>query len=251
MLDLLLDLGADINRPFDPHLRNPSSDGTPCEWDRTLGVLNSAAALGDTALFDHLVARGADPARSIALHHACRCRDDDPHRAAAMIAHLVAAHNFDVNADDGCGGLRVFGGAGGHRLDAGPPLVWAVLEFNEAAVHELLRLGADPRSTGAGAPLRLAVGNALFAGFLPAVRPLLAAGADATEGLVAAIGLREPEDEAENLEAVRLCLEYGADPVAAETADAAWVEDERDDEDGYRGMSIQKKQLLETYKFCR
>lgn len=248
MLDLVLDLGADINEPFDNHLRNPESDGTRCDWDHTLGVLNNAAATGDTALFDHLVARGADPSKSIALHHACRGPQEGPD-TVAMITHLVERYHFDINADDSAGGLRVFGGLG-HRVDVGPPLVWAVLNWNEPAVRELLRRGADPKAAG-GAPLRLATGGLAFSGFLPAVEPLLAAGADATQGLITAVTLREPEDEEDNLKAIKLCLEYGADPVEAEKADAADVAEEQGEEDGYSGMSSQKKSILEDYKYKR
>lgn len=101
MLDWLLDQGADLNRPSDPSL--PGRQYFQGDNDLTLGVLNNAAASGDTELFDYLISRGDDPARSIALHHACRC--SDPEKTVAMISHLVEKYHFDVNAHDNITGI--------------------------------------------------------------------------------------------------------------------------------------------------
>jgi hypothetical protein len=55
-------------------------------------VLNRAGAYGDTDLFDHLVARGAKPSHSIALHHTASSE-----RAISMIAHLIDKYHFNIN----------------------------------------------------------------------------------------------------------------------------------------------------------
>jgi hypothetical protein len=67
--------------------RVSSAHRRPQIYDKTLGVLNNAATLGDIDLFDYLVSRGADPSKSIALHAAARC--PDPVKTKAMILHLV------------------------------------------------------------------------------------------------------------------------------------------------------------------
>ncbi|CAJ2512183.1 Uu.00g051980.m01.CDS01 [Anthostomella pinea] len=251
ILDFLLDKGADISKPS-----NRTSGRTKLrggERDHTLGVLNNAAALGDAALFDHLVSRGADPSKSIALHHAARCQDAA--KTTAMIAHLVDRHHFDVNASDGCGGLRDFFG---DVPDIGSPLNFAVVFKNLAAVEALLERGADTEgklavagggASGAAAdqdqedghrryPVATAIGDGYtFRGFVEALRPLLEAGADATVGLRCAV-------DRNNLDAARLLLDFGGDPKLVKEMDAQRVE-ESGDPDGYAGMSREMSQLLE------
>jgi hypothetical protein len=108
-------------------------------YDRTLGVLNEAAALGDVDLFDWLVSRGADASKSIALHTVARCKD--PAKTKAMISHLIGKYGFDPNADDNATGLRSLGG---FVDDGGHPLRFAVRYQNLTAVEALLQHGADP-----------------------------------------------------------------------------------------------------------
>jgi ankyrin repeat protein len=111
--------------------------------DRTCEVLNVAAHHGDTDLFDHLVARGADPSRSNALHYAASCKDAV--KATAMITHLIETYHLDPNASDSCGGLNELanlpGGFGDPYRD---PLNHAVSKGNLPAVEALLNFGADP-----------------------------------------------------------------------------------------------------------
>lgn len=90
-------------------------------FDKTLGSLNNAAALGDVDLFDYLVSRGADPSKSIALHTAAYCLD--PAKVKAMIAHLVDMYSFDPDAGDNPTGLRYLSFM---SEDTGVPLDFAI-----------------------------------------------------------------------------------------------------------------------------
>lgn len=199
VIDFLLDQGVDINRPDErrsitelPYRARPGP-----LFDRTLGVLNNTAALGDIDLFDYLVSRGADVSKSIALHHVARCKD--PIKTRAMICHLVDKYGFDVNADDNASGLRDLGTLGSPPYYEGVPMNFAILFKNLAAVEELLRRGAD---------LTLKkyclLWNAM-SGFPAAIKPFLEAGANANEILGEAVRLS-------NRGIAKLCLKYGADP---------------------------------------
>lgn len=114
ILDWLLDQGVDINKPTKRSRGglNIAQD----KFDRTL------RATGDIKLFDHLVARGADPSRSIALHHSTRCAD--PKMTKAMMSHLVKKYHFDINANENSGGERYFVHG---NLELGPPLHCAIV----------------------------------------------------------------------------------------------------------------------------
>lgn len=105
--------------------------------DNTVAILNEAAASGDIDFFDHLVARGAIPSWSNALHHASRCSDSV--KVVAMIRHLVKKYDLDVNADPSCGGLNELVEIEG---SPGPPLNYAVTAFNLPAANTLLECGA-------------------------------------------------------------------------------------------------------------
>jgi hypothetical protein len=165
MVDWILDQGADPNQnPESSILRRQQG-----ERDDTVEVLNAAAALGDIETFGHLVMRGANPSRSIALHKATRCKD--PALTVAMITHLVEKYYFDVNADDKCGGLRYFGGLGWDPPEYESPLQCAINHENVPAIQVLLRYGADPTPS----LLSCAIQRGLP---LAAVKLFLKAGAD-------------------------------------------------------------------------
>ena len=138
ILDWLLNQGIDINCNTGQDFHLYTNEGPL--WDNTCAVLNKAAALGDVEPFDHLVSRGADPSRSVALHMATRC--EDPAKTVAMITHLIEQYHFDVNNnDDTCNGLWNKGLGGG--LGEGVPLNGALVWDNLAAVEVLLKYGAD------------------------------------------------------------------------------------------------------------
>jgi hypothetical protein len=186
--------------------------------DDTLEILNEAATLGDIELFDHLVERGAGPSRSIALHRATLCKY--PALTTRMITHLVGKYQFDVNADDLCGGLRWFQESGVTNPDSGSPLACAVRCQNAAAVEALLKYGADvdniwgfPRgrapellNNSKGSVIRQAV----IVGSIPVLKLLLQAGADPSAAYAEAARLNRRK--VDRREALQLCLDYGAQP---------------------------------------
>jgi hypothetical protein len=155
-------------------------------------VLNIVAAKGDIELFDHLVARGADPHRSLALHSVSRCQD--PQKAKAMVDCLIDKHGMDMEVDSKSLRKVVF------MRDIGTPVHCAVHYHNLATLEQLLARGADPNSG-----IKYAVGNGLFTTYLPALTPLLAAGADAERALSQAV-------DTKNVNAAKICLAHGADP---------------------------------------
>lgn len=83
----LLDHGADINQTNE----NRDDEGfyRHTGWhDFSLKVLNVIATNGDDIqLFDHLISRGANPHRSMALHRASKCQD--PGKSIVMIDYLL------------------------------------------------------------------------------------------------------------------------------------------------------------------
>lgn len=195
-LDCLLDLGADINRT-DNRRRDDGSVLAVGETDSFLHLLNNVAASGDIELFDHLVSRGADPSLCTALHAASKCKDTEASRA--MVCHLLDKYNMDIdrNRDD----LRHFAH---DSMDGGSPLCSAILHKNLTVIHELLKRGARMND-----PPWFPVYYAVEAGgFLPALEPLLRAGADVVEALKISASTT-------NIDAAKACLQYGPDPTPA------------------------------------
>lgn len=217
ILDWLLDQGVDVNS-YSPYRSIKKGDR-----DDTVGVLNEAAALGDTALFDYLVSRGADPKRSIALHEATRCKD--PVKTAAIIDHLVEKYNFDVDADDSCGGLRDFFGDQPQL-----PLDEATSRHNATAVRALLKHGAKSKDRS--------LCTAVLYEAIPEMRILLDVGADATRACFFAARINK-------LTAARVCLEYGADVDAVEAKDREWAANPGI---GYYRMESEMHELLDEWK---
>lgn len=200
-LDWLLDQGVDINKTKFSETDSGRHLAGPCDY--SLKVLNGAAARGDIELFDHLVSRGADPSRSFALHRASGCKD--PQRSTAMISHLIDKHHMNVDADTDA--LTDF-------LDTPPgygtPLECAIYNKNLPAVQELLERGAKPERAA-----YFAIGGRyLEKGYLPALAPLLNAGADSTAALGSAVYAAVYPGNV-NVEAAKICLDCGADPVRA------------------------------------
>ena len=213
--------------------------------DYSLKVLNKIAASGDIELFDHIVSRGADPQRSIALHRASKCRD--PEKSVAMIDHLLDKHHMDIESK----------GEDFHTLidsiDAGTPLNRAVHYRNLAAVKHLLKRGAQPRDAA-----DQAAGQWGIKPFLPALGPLLDAGADPDDALEVAV-------YTDNIEAAEICLKAGADPrkiISSQEARAArlaarpkilpddkkefWDREHPSDNDSYAGWDDEMECLLRS-----
>jgi ankyrin repeat protein len=193
-LDWLLDHGADINRT--------DEDREDCDFyrrlyghqDYSLKVLNLIAGRGDIQLFNHLVSRGADPRLSIALHRASKCQDAAT--CIAMIDNLLDTHHMDIEADN-----EIFRNRMDFSPDSGTPLNCALYYKNIAAINHLLKRGANPESA-----VSHSIGTVYHYGeFLPALGPLLDAGADAD----AALELAATRDD---IEAAAICLSRGANP---------------------------------------
>ena len=205
-IDWLLDQGVDISQTDTRRL----DDGFNLAFeasDNSLHLLNKVAADGDIDLFDYLVSRGADASRSLALHTASKFQD--PEKSRAMVCNLLDRHNMDINVND-----RTFRDTFNGVSDQGSPLCSAVIHRNLAVVQELLNRGASSSKPGFR-PVSYAVESG---GFLPALEPLLRAGADPTKALVMSV-------RCTNLEAAETCLEFGADPASA-LVDA--IEDEKE-----------------------
>ncbi|KAF3770870.1 hypothetical protein M406DRAFT_67231 [Cryphonectria parasitica EP155] len=227
ILDWLLDYGLDINGPSNNMLYGANNRVIR---DKTVEVLNRAAAAGDIELFDHLAARGADPGRSNALHNAAGSSRGDA-AAAAMINHLVDRYHLDVNAGDDCHGLNEMvtwqtpPGTSPHYTT---PLVYAARASNVAAAEALLHRGARVAEALSAAVVKR---NAQLVGLL------LDHGADPSRGLAAAVvqGF---------VEGARLCLEHGADVARGREEDrfvAALG-------GAYAGMSSEMRALLDDHK---
>lgn len=205
-IDWLLDQGVDISQTDTRRL----DDGFNLAFeasDNSLHLLNKVAADGDIDLFDYLVSRGADASRSLALHTASKFQD--PEKSRAMVCNLLDRHNMDINVND-----RTFRDTFNGVSDQGSPLCSAVIHRNLAVVQELLNRGASSSKPGFR-PVSYAVKSG---GFLPALEPLLRAGADPTKALIMSV-------RCTNLEAAETCLEFGADPASA-LVDA--IEDEKE-----------------------
>lgn len=217
ILDWLLDHGLDINNGCDDFTLYGREKSY---YDHTVAVLNKAAGRGDIELFDQLVARGAKPSRSIALHNAA-CSQN----AGAMITHLIEKYDFDVNADDGCGGLNEL-----VQWNVTPkfPLSYAASMSNLPAIETLLKYGA---LVGEAWSYAIKHKNASV------LKLLLDAGADASKSLAVAI-------TKDYLEGARLCLEYGGDIAAGEVRDKMVA----GFGDSYTGMSSEMRKLLDEWK---
>jgi len=189
-----MDHGADPSRTED-HRDDECPPRRPFDTrDYSLKVLKLIAALGDTELFDHLVSRGADPHRSMALHRAIRCHDSD--KTITMIDHLLDKHRMNIEANNQVFRRTI------DSIDAGTPLNNAVYHRNLAAVKHLLKRGAQPRGTA-----DQSIGEWGVEPFSPALGPLLDAGADPDSALELVIRIND-------IGAARLCVQAGADPRA-------------------------------------
>jgi hypothetical protein len=175
------------------------------EVDRTVGILNEAARLHDVELFDYLVSRGADHTRSLALHMACGKHEDDPEgvKCQAMLAHLIDEYGFDINAPDETPGLREYGPPGAlHPPYAGPPRQYAVYHDNAVALKFLIERSAKPVPGSINIAIRWKR-HAVLAVLLDEGK------GDVDDALEYAV-------QRDDMAAAEMCLEHGADPVAAE-----------------------------------
>jgi ankyrin repeat protein len=167
------------------------------ESDYSLHLINRVAADGNIDLFDHIVGRGADALLSTALHSASACKD--PVLPKTMICHLLDKHGMAINSNND--DFRDFI----HDADdRGSPLCSAILNRNLAVLHELSKRGANPIFPDQY-PISYAVRED---GFLPALEPLLDAGVDPDTALETAV-------IHQNIEAAKICLEFGADHAHA------------------------------------
>jgi hypothetical protein len=195
----------------------------------SLELLNKVAASGDIEYFDHLVSRGANPHKSLALHSACKCKD--PEQTTAMIKHLLDVHHMNIEAD-----IEDFRDYFHASADTGTPLNAAVHRQNMPSLLALLKRGADPNKA-----IWQSISRVIVTPWLPAVGPLLDAGADPTDAFEDAV-------DHTNFAAAQVCLEKGANPTGAlraqqaktaEKASGAWdrasyecVEGDGGDSDG-------------------
>jgi hypothetical protein len=192
-LDWLLDRGVDAS--LTDHYRQDDGFNLGGQLDHSLKILNNIAKNGDIELFDHIASRGADPLRSMSLHTVSLCRDVD--KMTAMIDHLLDHYHMDIEADNE--DLRDIIQA---LPDSGSPLICAVYHENIAAVQKLLDKGADVK--GPRFVVAQAIGTLFFDGFIPALGPLLDAGADVDQAFRYAVFRN-------NVNAARICFERGAD----------------------------------------
>ena len=219
----MLDQGVDVNSSNQERMDTTVPGNRIPGKDFSVKILSNVAARGDTQLFDHLVSRGADPHRSLALHAVSRCKDSGKSRA--MVDHLLDKHHMNIEADSRALRDLLF------SRDHGTPLHCAVHCRNLTTLDHLLTRGADPKSA-----VKYVIGNILFESYLPALVPLLKAGADATSALGSAW-------ETKNVEAARVCLAHGADPnrvIEEQRArdvrvrarrEPGWVDDFEEEED--------------------
>lgn len=118
----------------------------------------------------------------------------------AMMDHLLDHHHMDIEADN-----EKLRDAFQVLPDSGSPLVCAIYHENVAAVQRLLDRGANPKGSGR-TPVAQAIGHHFFIGFLPALGPLLDAGADVDHAFRYAVYRN-------NADAAKMCFERGADPT--------------------------------------
>lgn len=226
----MLDHGVDIDRT-DPS-RTDAGHAPAGLKDSSVKVLSCVAATGDIELYDHLIARGADQSRSLGLHSASRCRDGE--KSVAMIHHLLDKYHMDLEFDN-----EILRNHYSCAFDAGTPLKSAVCHRNIPAIDALLARGAEPDTAFA-----TAIGNHFFEGWLPALAPLLDAGADLANAFDWAVLWG-------NVEAAKICWERGVDPTnvlrkqrkrEAKKAAKAKLEAERSDGE----LTTEDEQLLEA-----
>ena len=110
-----------------------------------------------------------------------------------MVDHLLDKHGLNIETHNKTLRELMF------MRDSGTPIHCAVHYRNLATLEQLLARGADPESG-----VMYAAGSNLFTSYLPALAPLLEAGADATDALDRAVGSK-------NVEAAKICLDHGAD----------------------------------------
>lgn len=157
--------------------------------------LNHAALIGDLEMFDHLVSRGADPARSNALHFAAQHETQDLATMTSLMRHLIEKHGFDIDARDHTGGIpveRTYPVNSSYQ--PAEPVRWAAYHDNPISLQALINLGANP------AP---AVYDAVTKNHIECLHILLKTGVDASEALALAA-------KRNHIEAAQLTLEYGA-----------------------------------------
>jgi len=192
MLDWMLDRGAEITRTDESRRtargRHRMKGGGK---DHSLEVLNRAAAEGNVKMFEHLVHRGAEPSRSLALHRVSECNDTA--KMIVMVDCLLDQYHFDIEADN-----RQFLKTG-PRPDFGTPLHVAIYNKNIDAVRHLLKRGADPESG-----IRIAIGSNIIIreGWLPGLEALLDAGANVDHAFNQAVKFAK-------VEAAKTCLNRG------------------------------------------
>ena len=87
--------------------------------------------------------------------------------------------------------------------DTGSPLTLAIYHQNLAAVQKLIDRGANVKCPS---PVAKAIGDCYFSGFLPALGPLLDAGADKDCAFEYAV-------DRNNVEAAKICIARGVDPT--------------------------------------
>jgi ankyrin repeat protein len=195
IFEWLLDHGMDINSG--PGRIESLLVG---ETDDTCLVLNEAARRGSIDLFEYLVSRGADPFRSLALHSACLC--SHPEQTTSMMEHLLEKYGFDVSAQEKDHALIYMTS----WTESRTPMMYAIDGSNVAAVKLLLQHGAKD-------DLENVFFQAYLRQFEPGLRAFLDAGVNSTRCLATMLHERRPPDF--ELQAARLCLDYGADPYPA------------------------------------
>lgn len=122
-----------------------------------------------------------------------------------MIDNLLDKHHMDIEADN-----DVFRDRIDYMQDSGTPLNCALYYENIAAINHLLKRGANPKSA-----VTQSIGMCYWRGeFLPALGPILDAGADPD----AALELAATRDD---IKAAAICLSRGANPrLAIESQEA-------------------------------
>lgn len=199
LVDFFLDHGVDINatgefvnrdngvlRYSEPYAYVPKGHTV---------FLNHAALKGDLQMFDHLVSRSADPARSNALHFAARHETQDLATMTSMMQHLIEKHGFDIDERDAVGGIpaeRTYPVNTSYR--PAEPVRWAACHNKPASLQALINLGANPAPT---------VYDAATKNRIECLHILLKTGVDASEALALAA-------KRNYLQAAQLTLEYGA-----------------------------------------
>ena len=185
----------------------------------------------------------------MSLHRASKCQD--ARKSIAMIDHLLEKHHMDIEANNDDMRDKI-----DHSDDSGTPINCAVYYRNLAAVNHLLKRGAKP-SDAAYQSAGRRWGATAYEPFLPALGPLLDAGANPDRTLRIAVYI-------DNIEAARICLKAGADPreiISSQEARAArlaarpevcsdddeyWDEEHPSDNDSDAGWDDEMERLLRS-----